>query len=43
MKKLLFCALVIALAAGGTMLGPLTGLKEVVGSYLEILAPARHR
>ena len=35
MKKFLFCALVSAVAAGGIMLAA-DGLKEVVGSYLEI-------
>ncbi len=38
MKKFVFCALVIAVAAGATMLRAADGLKEVVGSYLEIQA-----
>ena len=37
MTKFLFCALVIAAAAGGRMLAA-DGLKEVVGAYLEIQA-----
>jgi len=37
MKNFLFCALVIAVAAGGTMLAA-DGIKEVVESYLEIQA-----
>jgi hypothetical protein len=38
MKNFVFCALVIAVAAGATMLRAAEGLKEVVGSYLEIQA-----
>jgi len=38
MKNFVFCALVIAVAAGATMPRAAEGLKEVVGSYLEIQA-----